>query len=308
MAVTHVESTKMNVDLESDDDDIDDSEIETDGEDEDDVEVLKSGDEESSDDEVSGADEVSDADEGSGDDEASGDEGSGDDEASGDEGSGDDEASGDDAPGKSQKAGLANAMAKILGKQLPKHTQAILAKGTSDKEINRKRQAKITEDDGTEKKSKLSDESKESLASLEKKRLWEAMGRTKPDPLERDKEKALQRMAQRGVVQLFNAVRKQQKILEEKSTGLTEAKKAKVVGNLTKGKFLDILKGTESNVKAQPDKELDKVKIREEPEGKWSILREDFMMGAKMKDWDQQSSDSDDGSNNREPSDDSDDG
>ncbi|OWF53394.1 hypothetical protein KP79_PYT10492 [Mizuhopecten yessoensis] len=200
-------------------------------------------------------------------------------------------------------------MAKILGKQLPKHTKVILAKGTSDKEINRKRQEKQTEDGGEEKKPKLSDETNESLASLEKKRLWEAMGRRKPDPLEREKEKALQKIAQRGVVQLFNAVRKQQKILEESSAGLTEAKKAKVVGNLTKGKFLDILKGTESNVSSQPDTEQTNVKVKEEPDDKWSILREDFMMGAKMKDWDKQPSESDHDSNsNHELSDDSEDG
>ena len=49
----------------------------------------------------------------------------------------------------------------------------------------------------------------------------------------------------RGVVQLFNAVRKQQKILTEQleEAGPTETKKSKVLGKMTKGKFLDLLKG-----------------------------------------------------------------
>ncbi|XP_060070525.1 RRP15-like protein [Ylistrum balloti] len=280
MAAAHVEPSgdlTGNVDFSSDDSDVDDNDIETGS-------PIQDGDEENVGDSASGNSELSDN----------------------DEVSGDDEASGDELPGTSHKAGLANAMAKILGKQLPKHTQVILAKGKTDKEITRKRQEKESEDGREDKKPKLDDESTESLASLEKKRLWEAMGRTKPDPLEREKERALQRIAQRGVVQLFNAVRQQQKILEEKSAGLTEAKKAKVVGNMTKGKFLDILKGTDSNANTQPDTEHATVKIKEEPGEKWSILREDFMMGAKMKDWDKQSSDQD--SNNSELTDDSDDG
>lgn len=38
------------------------------------------------------------------------------------------------------KAGLADAMAKILKKQIPAHQQIILAKGTTDKELAKKRQ------------------------------------------------------------------------------------------------------------------------------------------------------------------------
>lgn len=58
----------------------------------------------------------------------------------------------------------------------------------------------------------------------------------------------------RGVVQLFNAVRKQQKILKEQldDAGPTEAKKSKALGKMTKGNFLDLLKGqTVANVSNQ---------------------------------------------------------
>ena len=47
-------------------------------------------------------------------------------------------------------------------------------------------------------------------------------------------------------MQLFNAVRKQQKTREEKlkEVGGSERKRAKVEASLTKGGFLDMLKGT----------------------------------------------------------------
>lgn len=52
----------------------------------------------------------------------------------------------------------------------------------------------------------------------------------------------------RGVVQLFNAVRKQQKVLDEKikEVGSSELKKEKVEKSMTKDKFLDILKSADS--------------------------------------------------------------
>ena len=53
-------------------------------------------------------------------------------------------------------------------------------------------------------------------------------------------------LIERGVVQLFNAVRKQQKTREEKlkEVGGSQRKRAKVEASLTKGDFLDMLKGT----------------------------------------------------------------
>ncbi|XP_011416606.3 RRP15-like protein [Magallana gigas] len=166
------------------------------------------------------------------------------------------------------KAGLADAMAKILKKQIPAHQQIILAKGTTDKELAKKRQ-------------NIDEDSRETQVSQQKKRLWEEMGRTKPNPLEKERERKLQRIAQRGVVQLFNAVRKQQKVLDEKikEVGSSELKREKVEKSMTKDKFLDILKSADS----KPEK----IEIKKEE--KWSALREDFMMGAKMKDWDKES-------------------
>ncbi|CAC5413433.1 RRP15-like protein [Mytilus coruscus] len=195
---------------------------------------------------------------------------------------------GDEENATESKTGLADAMAKILSKSVPQHKQVILAKGTTDRKLEKKRKKKEEEDE----------EKHEDKTSLEKKRLWEAMAKVKPDPLERDKERALQRIAQRGVVQLFNAVRKQQKILKEQldDAGPTEAKKSKALGKMTKGKFLDLLKGqTVSNVSNRASNmktEIKQENVSDEEDSKnkkWDILRDDYMMGAKMKDWDKES-------------------
>ncbi|XP_060599203.1 RRP15-like protein [Ruditapes philippinarum] len=137
------------------------------------------------------------------------------------------------------------------------------------------------------------------------------MCRSKPDPLKRDKERQLQKIATRGVVQLFNAVRKQQKIVEDEiqQVGMSERKKDKIMEGMTKDKFLTLLKGTsKTNVKAEKPEESVPVTIKKEESdeeddgdnvksGKtWNILKDDYMMGAKMKDWDKEESDDDDAS------------
>ena len=64
----------------------------------------------------------------------------------------------------------------------------------------------------------------------------------------------------RGVVQLFNAVKKQQKMIEDKlkEVGSSERKRDQVMKSVTKGAFLDMLKGSNtSNVSAEPTKEIE---------------------------------------------------
>lgn len=62
----------------------------------------------------------------------------------------------------------------------------------------------------------------------------------------------------RGVVQLFNAVRQQQKTIDSeiKMVGSSERKKDKVMESMTKDKFLSILKGSRTNVKMEPSAEV----------------------------------------------------
>lgn len=51
----------------------------------------------------------------------------------------------------------------------------------------------------------------------------------------------------RGVVQLFNAVRKHQKTVDEKvkEVGGSERKKAKLLSSISKKDFINVLRGTE---------------------------------------------------------------
>uniref|UniRef100_A0A8C8IHA7 RRP15-like protein n=1 Tax=Oncorhynchus tshawytscha TaxID=74940 RepID=A0A8C8IHA7_ONCTS len=111
----------------------------------------------------------------------------------------------------------------------------------------------------------------------DKKRAWEMMCREKPDFVkDRENERNLQRVATRGVVQLFNAVRKHQKTVDEK---VKEASKD----------FINVLRGTEggSEVVTKTERQTTGREAEEKPA--WSVLRDDFMTGASMKDWDKES-------------------
>lgn len=131
-----------------------------------------------------------------------------------------------------------------------------------------------------------------------KKIAWQKMCRVNPNILEKDRERALSRIATRGVVQLFNSVSQQQKSIESglKAAGGSIRKQEKVLHSVDKTSFLDVLMGpTRStvvghNVEAPPKIKPD---IKEE-EGDsnshlWKVLRDDFLVGGKLKDWDRNS-------------------
>uniref|UniRef100_A0A674EBN0 RRP15-like protein n=1 Tax=Salmo trutta TaxID=8032 RepID=A0A674EBN0_SALTR len=156
-------------------------------------------------------------------------------------------------------AGWAEAMAKILQKKTPESKPSILLK---NKQLDKMKEK--------QKKDNL-----ERKKQIDKKRAWEMMCREKPDFVkDRENERNLQRVATRGVVQLFNAVRKHQKTVDEKvkEAGGSERKKAKLLSSVSKKDFINVLRGTEGEEKPA-----------------WSVLRDDFMMGASMKDWDKES-------------------
>ncbi|NXO74853.1 RRP15 protein, partial [Sitta europaea] len=177
-------------------------------------------------------------------------------------------------------SGWADAMAKVLNKKIPQNKSTILAKSKSlEKERERKKQ-----------------ERQERKMQLDKKREWEMMCRVKPDVVkDREKERNLQRIATRGVVQLFNAVRTHQRKMEEqvKKAGGSERKRAKLMSSVSKRDFINVLrnmdgaKGGQNPAGKAPKNKQGEVKSEEEPE--WNILRDDFMMGASMKDWDKES-------------------
>ncbi|CAL8248122.1 unnamed protein product [Lota lota] len=186
-------------------------------------------------------------------------------------------------------AGWADAMAKILQKKTPASKPTILVK---NKELDK---MKVKE-----KQEKL-----EQREKTDKKRTWEMMFRVKPDlATDRETERTFQRTATRGVVQLFNAVRKHQNLVNEKvkEVGGSDRKKAKLLCSVTKKDFIDVLRGKDTGRKVvKAEKETG---ATEKPS--WSVLRDDFMMGAKMKDWDKQSDGEEDQPNSEKGAEDSD--
>lgn len=176
--------------------------------------------------------------------------------------------------------GWANAMAKILNKKTPTSKPTILIKNKAlEKEKERLKQERL-----------------QKRKQLDKNREWEMMCRAKPDVVrDKDTERNLQRIATRGVVQLFNAVQKHQKNVDEKvkEAGGSVRKRAKLVSSVSKRDFISVLRGMDGTTseKSSPGKnpknKQTEVKSAEDPS--WSILRDDFMMGASMKDWDKES-------------------
>ncbi|XP_056142682.1 RRP15-like protein [Lampris incognitus] len=172
-------------------------------------------------------------------------------------------------------AGWAEAMAKVLGKKTPESQPTILLK---NKQLDKIKQ-------------KEKQEQQERKNQVDKKRTWEMMCREKPDVVrDRESERNLQRIATRGVVQLFNAVRKHQKTMDEKvkEVGGSERKKAKILSTVSKKDFIDVLRRSEAGADVVM-KRGKQTAAGAEDKPAWSVLQEDFMMGASMKDWDKES-------------------
>uniref|UniRef100_A0A8C3WM05 RRP15-like protein n=1 Tax=Catagonus wagneri TaxID=51154 RepID=A0A8C3WM05_9CETA len=177
-------------------------------------------------------------------------------------------------------AGWADAMAKILNKKIPKSKPTILVK---NKELEKE-------------KERLKQERLEKRKQLDKKREWEMMCRVKPDVVkDKEPERNLQRIATRGVVQLFNAVQKHQKNVDEKvkEAGGSVRKRAKLLSAVSKKDFISVLRGMDgaANEKSSTGKSTKarQTEVKAEEGPGWTILRDDFMLGATMKDWDRES-------------------
>ena len=192
-------------------------------------------------------------------------------------------------------SGWADAMAKVLntGKNVKSDKPMLLSKAKKD----------------VQKYGLDSEKPKErpALARAKRKEMENA-ARKKPDIVkDKAKEKRLTKIATRGVVQLFNAVREQQKSLKTQldKAGLSTTKRDKVFKNLDKDAFLDVLSGKKRTLSSASissngvhNSDLKKLKtevkaedVNHDDDGTWSVLKDNFMMGAKMKDWDKESDD-----------------
>ena len=214
------------------------------------------------------------------------------------------EDSGDEDRSNKGNSGWADAMSKIL--KMGKNSEqpvTVLSKAKRDNVTKKKTpKEKSSKDSEVKEDNSSSDSDGDEPATIHipisvrraKKREKDSTGRVKPDITKRAKEKAFSKIATRGVVQLFNAVREQQKDVRQK---LKEAgssrKREKVLENLDKDGFLAVLDGKKpSSGPSAAKKPKTELKEEEEEEDEedvtWSALKHDFMLGAKMKDWDKE--------------------
>merc|ERR1712106_243821 len=193
--------------------------------------------------------------------------------------------------------GWADAMAKglAMGKNSEKAV-SVLSKAKKD---NVKKKTVKTGDnvgsDGEEVEEEVEKKYEPLALRKARKREVDSIGRRMPDVLERNAEKALSKIATRGVVQLFNAVREQQKDLKTKlkDAGGSFRRQEKVFKTIDKNSFVEILTGKPiSKPLDEPATKKPKTEVKnenEENQSTWNILRDDFMLGAKMRDWDKES-------------------
>ncbi|XP_069681961.1 RRP15-like protein [Periplaneta americana] len=184
--------------------------------------------------------------------------------------------------------GWADAMARVLRLKKPRKSRSIVlskAKKLTEVKNNVDKEKVDFEIDG---------DTKQNIPAVNehltqrKQRELQSKCRVKPSILDRERERRLNRIATKGVVQLFNAVRQQQKMLEShlKEAGSSERKKDKILKSLDKRAFLDVLMGaSHSEPVDNPVKLETEIKVEETPV--WEVLRDDFMMGkGRLKDWD----------------------
>lgn len=135
-------------------------------------------------------------------------------------------------------------------------------------------------------------ETKEKKASKKEKKELREKAHVCPQSYTDAKEKDLVRLATRGVVKLFNAVSKAQKVQTT-----SDVRDAKVVAKQSKAAFLAEVRGTgtssavgskrsRSSASAPPFK-FGTSESQNQPTSRWSVVKDDFMLGKqKLKDWD----------------------
>ncbi|KAF7998149.1 hypothetical protein HCN44_009547 [Aphidius gifuensis] len=219
----------------------------------------------------------------------------------------------DDESKKTGNAGWADVMQKILKATKPKKKKTLVlsrAKKISEivpKIIDDKATVDVVDTDGKIKKVIKDEKNVKTIAVpvvenklKRKKKDPNLTARVKPSVLDRDREKTLQKIATKGVVQLFNAVKQQQAEIQNKlvDAGPIERKREKVLKNIDKNAFLDVLMGGTKSIKVD-DKQVAAKKeeiVEKKAENVWSVLRDDFAMGANLKDWDKNAPEDDDDS------------
>eukprot|EP00112_Aurelia_sp_Birch-Aquarium-sp1_P006206 Seg169.10 transcript_id=Seg169.10/GoldUCD/mRNA.D3Y31 product="RRP15-like protein" protein_id=Seg169.10/GoldUCD/D3Y31 len=183
---------------------------------------------------------------------------------------------------KKNMAGMIDVIGKILNKKINTDEKGVIL-------------SKYKE--GKKRKLQQEEETIEKKAKAKIKSEFKEKNHVVPDRSNADKEVSLRKIGTRGVVKLFNAVAKHQKEIDSKLKKVsTEVKKDKVMDSMSKSSFLDMLKTDSTSKKSKKEsvpgtmqkKRTDKEEPSETQAPSWDILRDDFMMGSKMKDWDKE--------------------
>ncbi|XP_076657013.1 RRP15-like protein isoform X1 [Halictus rubicundus] len=204
----------------------------------------------------------------------------------------------------------ADAMQKILRTKKPKRKKTIvLSKAKKLCDIVKKEKSeelsfeikKETEEIKTETSENVDSSIEKSLKQVKEKRKDHLGIRLKPSITDRERERMLQKIATKGVVQLFNAVKQQQGEIKKKlaEAGPLERKREQVLKHIDKNSFLDVLMGGSKSIRVDNDvKDEEQVnsKVKEKDKETWNVLRDDFVMGTKLKDWDRKNDEDDDSS------------
>eukprot|EP00163_Fabomonas_tropica_P033105 TRINITY_DN8559_c0_g1_i2.p1 TRINITY_DN8559_c0_g1~~TRINITY_DN8559_c0_g1_i2.p1 ORF type:complete len:217 (-),score=70.58 TRINITY_DN8559_c0_g1_i2:11-661(-) len=176
-----------------------------------------------------------------------------------------------------KKRGIGQAIQSVLAqKAVPVDGAPVLAK-------SRKRAKEIE----AEKKEK------DATRELRRKRkLLADKDHVKPITVTNSNERRLLKIATRGVVQLFNAISQERQRLDQVDHASSKATDIKKVSQQTKSDFLEMVKKYgSSKAMPTPDGKADKSN-KDAPD--WT--KDDYMLGAKMKDWDKDDSDASDSS------------
>lgn len=202
-------------------------------------------------------------------------------------------------------AGWADVMQKILRTNKPKRKKTIVlakAKKLCDVKIKEKPEDISFETDSIENEIEIEEANVKNAEHIvhSKLRIKEkSLGiRIKPSIADREREKMLQKIATRGVVQLFNAVKQQQIDINKKlsQAGPLERKREQVFKSIDKNAFLDILMGGSKSIPVDNTVKSEEQTNNKKDDKIWSVLRDDFVMGAKLKDWDKKDEEEEDSS------------
>lgn len=200
--------------------------------------------------------------------------------------------------------GWADAMQKILQSKKPKRKKTIILSKAKKLYVVNKKENEESEPFEIEKvKEEVKEEENEetnekSITQLKEKGRNNLGIRVKPNILDREREKMLQKIATKGVIQLFNAVKRQQGEINQKlaEAGPLERKREQVLKSIDKCTFLDVLMGGSKSIQADnnvKDEVKENKRHKQKDKETWSVLREDFVMGTKLKDWDRKGEEDD---------------